>query len=70
MTAAPGAVNRTYNGQPQELVTAGKADGGEMVYRLGDSGEFSAEIPSAINAGEYTVWYRRLATTATSTAAS
>ena len=58
VSAAPGAVNRTYNGQPQELVTAGEADGGTMVYRLGDSGEFSAEIPTATNAGEYTVWYK------------
>ena len=28
------------------------------MYRLGDSGEFSADIPTGTNAGDYSVWYK------------
>ncbi len=45
------------NGQPQELVSAGIAEGGTVVYRIGDSGDFSVELPKATNAGTYTVQY-------------
>ena len=55
--AAPTANTLTYNGAEQALVTAGKTTGGTMLYRLGDS-EWSEQIPTAKNAGEYTVWYK------------
>lgn len=48
----------TYNGAVQTLITAGSTNGGILKYRLGDSGAYSTEIPTAINAGEYTVWYK------------
>lgn len=54
---APTANTLTYNGAEQALVTAGKTTGGTMLYRLGDS-EWSEQIPTAKNAGEYTVWYK------------
>ena len=54
---APTANAMTYNGSEQALVTAGKTTGGTMLYRLGDS-EWSEQIPTAKNAGEYTVWYK------------
>ena len=54
---APTANALTYNGTEQALVTAGKTTGGTMLYRLGDS-EWSEQIPTAKNAGEYTVWYK------------
>ena len=54
---APTANALTYNGAEQTLVTAGKTTGGTMLYRLGDS-EWSEQIPTAKNAGEYTVWYK------------
>ena len=54
---APVANTMTYNGAEQELVTAGKTTGGTMLYRLDDS-EWSEQIPTAKNAGEYTVWYK------------
>ena len=47
----------TYNGAEQALVTAGKTTGGTMLYRLDDS-QWSEQIPTAKNAGEYTVWYK------------
>ena len=57
---APAANALTYNGNKQELVTAGSvnANYGEMQYRLGTSGGFSTAIPTATDAGTYTVWYR------------
>ena len=54
---APTANALTYNGAEQTLVTAGKTTGGTMLYRLGDS-EWSEQIPTAKNAGKYTVWYK------------
>ena len=42
----------TYTGEPQALV-----DGAGYLYSL-DGENFSEEIPTAINAGEYTVHYR------------
>ena len=54
---APTANALTYNGAEQALVTAGKTTGGTMLYRLDDS-EWSEQIPTAKNAGEYTVWYK------------
>ena len=48
------------NGQPLELVNAGSSTSGTVVYRLGDEGEFSENIPTAINAGTYTVQYKAL----------
>lgn len=54
---APTANALTYNGAEQALVTAGRTTGGTMLYRLGDS-KWSEQIPTAKNAGEYTVWYK------------
>ena len=54
---APTVNTLTYNGAEQALVTAGKTTGGTMLYRLGDS-KWSEQLPTAKNAGEYTVWYK------------
>ena len=54
---APTVNTLAYNGAEQALVTAGKTTGGTMLYRLDDS-EWSEQIPTAKNAGEYTVWYK------------
>ena len=54
---APTANALTYNGAEQALVTAGKTTGGTMLYRLGNS-EWSEQLLTAKNAGEYTVWYK------------
>ena len=57
---APAAKALTYNGNEQELVTPGSVDAkyGEMQYRLGTSGGFSTAIPTAADAGTYTVYYK------------
>ncbi len=61
LTNMPAAVaNLVYTGSAQELVTAGVADGGTMQYKLGTDGAWSSDIPTATNAGEYTVYYKVL----------
>ena len=46
-----------YNGEPQVLINAGEALGGTMLYSL-DGEMFSAELPTATDAGIYEVFYR------------
>lgn len=69
VTTKPSAKELFANGAPQQLVTAGIADGGTVVYAtvdgeetepsasLADAGKWSREIPSATAAGKYTVYY-------------
>ena len=54
---APAAIALTYNGLAQELVTAGSAEGATIQYALGE-GEFGDAIPTAKDAGTYTVKYK------------
>jgi hypothetical protein len=44
------------NDEPQELVTPGLAEGGTMMYSL-DNNHWSAELPTAVESGEYLVYY-------------
>ena len=57
---APTAKTLTYTGSAQELITAGSVVGGKMQYKVGES-EWSDNIPTATNAGTYTVEYRVVA---------
>ena len=57
LTTAPVAVsNLVYSGETLTLVVGGVATNGTMKYKLGD-GDWTEAIPTATNAGEYTVWY-------------
>lgn len=53
---APTAKTLTYNSSAQALVNAGQGTG-TIYYRLGTSGNFSTDIPTATNADTYTVYY-------------
>ena len=59
---APTAKALAYNGQSQELVTAGEAEGGEMQYAIGTAteatGTYGTAIPTATDIETYYVWYR------------
>ena len=59
---APGVLTLKYSGEPQELVSAGSAKGGEMQYALGTetaaAGEYAAAIPTGTEAGTYYIWYK------------
>ena len=58
VTTAPEKIDPlTYNGQPQELITAGVTNVGFLVYSL-DGKNFSPEVPTGTGAGTYTIHYR------------
>ena len=60
VTAPEAVLNLVYTGEEQALVTAGSAsDGCTMEYSL-DGDSYSTIIPTAKNAGTYTVYYRVL----------
>ena len=58
VTKAPEALNPTYTGAAQNLVTAGETENGKVVYSLSADGEFTETIPQATDAGSYTVYYK------------
>ena len=58
LTAAPTAITGLfYTGAAQALVNAGTATGGTMKYSLNNS-TWSTVIPTATDAGSYTVYYK------------
>ena len=57
ITAAPTPNTLTYKGEAHNLISAGKAMYGTMVYSL-DGAEYSETIPQGIDAGDYTVYYK------------
>ena len=58
ITNTPNAINDlVYSGEEQTLITEGKAEGGKIVYSL-DGNTFTENVPTATNAGEYTVYYK------------
>ena len=65
VTKAPAAKTLTYNGEAQELVTAGEATGGTMYYAVTtentaptDDNLYTTSIPAKTDAGTYYVWYK------------
>ena len=47
-----------YNKQMQDLITNdGQAEGGTLMYKIGEDGEYSEEIPQAKRMGDYTIYY-------------
>jgi len=57
VTTKPVAYSPTYNGTSQELISKGVASGGEVLYSLSKDGEYTTAVPTAKDAGKYTVWY-------------
>ena len=55
---ATAVADLTYNGQAQNLVTAGDVTGGTMMYSTEENGAYSADIPTGTEAKTYTVWYK------------
>ncbi len=59
LTKAPeGRTGLIYDGKAQELSTAGTAEGGTLKYSLKEKEGYSEDIPTAKEAGDYTVWYK------------
>lgn len=58
LVTTPTANTLTYNGQAQELVTAGTSNDGKVLYKLGNSGTYTDIVPTVTDAGTYTVYYK------------
>lgn len=54
VTAVSGLI---YDGKAKALVTAGKTEGGSLMYRLGTDGKWQQDIPEATDAGTYKIYY-------------
>lgn len=54
---APTEKSLTYTGSSQALVNGGSSSTGTIQYKLG-SGNYGTSIPSATNAGTYTIYYK------------
>lgn len=57
MTAPQPVANLEYTGSNQTLAFAGTTPYGKMQYRLGTDGTWQDDVPSAKDAGDYTVYY-------------
>ena len=57
ITSAPTAKSLTYSASAQQLANAGSATGGTLVYSL-DNSNFRASVPTATDAGNYTLYYK------------
>lgn len=49
--------NLEYSAEELDLVTVGEAEGGKVLYKLGEDGSYSESVPTAMDAGTYTVYY-------------
>lgn len=57
VTAPEAVSDLTYTGEAQALITAGSTTAGTMEYSL-DGVNYSTDIPTATDAGTYTVYYK------------
>ena len=57
-TAPTAKKDLVYTGTELALINEGSTTGGVMQYRLGQTGDYSINIPTATNADTYTVWYK------------
>ena len=58
-----GASNLKYTGRDLSLLSYnGEASNGYLVYSLSENGSYSLAVPKAKDVGEYTVWYKPIAT--------
>ena len=57
VTAPTAVTGLTYNGNEQTLISAGSTEDGTIVYSL-DGETYAETIPTGVNAGEYTVYYK------------
>ena len=54
----PTAKTLKYTGNAQELVNAGSSTTGQIQYKVGATGTYSAKIPTGTDVGTYTVYYK------------
>ena len=56
-----GVEGLVYTGEAQTLIVAAEAAGYTFQYKVGENGEYSADLPTATDAGSYTVYYKATA---------
>ena len=69
VTSVPCAKSKLiYNGSEQELIAAGTAEGGTLLYALGSDSknvpedtEYKTDVPVGKDAGNYYIWYKVIA---------
>lgn len=57
-TAPKAVTGLTYDTTARALITPGAAEHGTLQYALSESGPYSADVPTATDAGAYQVWYK------------
>ncbi len=57
ITTLPTPASAIYTGEKVALVSGGESNFGALVYSLTEAGPFTGEIPTATEAGTYTVYY-------------
>lgn len=50
--------NLKYTTNPQELIIGGLTNAGTLVYSLSEDGVYTESIPTGIDSGTYTIWYK------------
>ena len=50
--------NLEYNGTAQTLISAGECTGGTLWYKVGENGTWQTELPTAVDAGTYKIYYK------------
>ena len=58
VTAPTARTNLTYNGSSQALCTAGSCTGGTLRYSTNNGSSWTTTVPTATNAGTYTLCYK------------
>lgn len=58
VTAPIAKENLVYNGTAQALTTNGSAEGGEIQYSTTENGIYTTDVITAVNAGNYEIWYK------------
>ena len=58
VTVLTAVADLVYNGSEQTLINEAASSTGEVQYKLGENGTYSTELPKALNAGKYNVYYK------------
>ena len=59
ITPPAGIPELVYNGKEQTLISSGAVTDGTLLYRLGETGQWSEKLPAAKDAGSYKVYFKR-----------
>lgn len=58
VTSPTAIADIVYNGSAQMLINEAVSSTGEVQYKLGENGTYGVELPKAVNAGSYKVYFK------------